>query len=94
MFLTLNSLGFFLCRIEIFLVVYHVSLHDLLGVTFLDIVIGFVIRMFRSLEYMECDLISLNSQFKLTLLHVNLSFSYSQEGSTKYDGDLIIFFHV
>ena len=75
-FHALNPLGIFLCSNGLIPEVYRVALQDLLVVQFRDIFIGIIIWMFHGLKYMESDLISLDSQFKLTFLHIDLSLSH------------------
>ena len=74
-FHALNPLGVFLCSNGLIPTVYRVALQDLLVVQFWDIFIRIIIWMLRGLEYMESDLISLDSQFKLTFLHIDLNLS-------------------
>ena len=75
-FHALNPLSVFLCSSGLIPTVYRVALQDLLVVQFWDIFIGIIIWMLRGLEYIESDLISLDSQFKLTFFNIDLSLSH------------------
>ena len=82
-FHALDPLCVFLCSNRIISEVFLVALQDLRVVKFRDIFIWII----HGLEYMESDLVSLDSQFKLTFLHIDLRVSHGQEGFTKYDGN-------
>ena len=60
-FHALNPLGVFMCSNGLIWEVYRVPLQGLLVVQFQDIFIGVIIRMLHRMEYMENDLISLDS---------------------------------
>ena len=86
-FHALDPLGVFLCSNRLIPEVFRVALQDLCVVKFQDIFIWIIIWMLHGLEYINSDLVSLDSQFKLTFLHIDLRLSRGQEGSTKYDGN-------
>ena len=79
-FHALDPLCVFLCSNKIIFEVFRVALQDLRVVKFRDIFIWIIIWMLHGLEYMESDLVSLDSQFKLPSYTLICAFPVAKKG--------------